>query len=163
MGSGKTMVARELAQQLNCEWVDLDDLITKQEGRTPSEIIDQDGEEKFRETETQMLRKVLSADSERVIAAGGGAWTIADNRDLIAKHEALAVWLHAPFDLCWRRIRDGGDRPLARSREAAQKLYDARLPIYQTAGVRIVVNDSQTAEDVAKEILAAVLRHQAHS
>jgi shikimate kinase len=163
MGSGKTTVARELSRQLNCEWADLDDLITKQEGQTPGEIIDQDGELKFRERETQALAKVLGTGSEQVIAAGGGAWTIADNRELITKHEALAVWLDAPFALCWRRIQSGGERPLARSRESAQQLYDARKPIYKTAAVRVVVDDRQTAEDVAKEIIAAVLRQQAHS
>jgi shikimate kinase len=163
MGSGKTTVAREVARQLNCGWVDLDNLITKQERRTPGEIIERQGEEKFREAETEMLRQVLSTSSERVIAAGGGVWTIADNRELIAEHEALAVWLDTPFALCWQRIQGGGDRPLARSRAAAQKLYDARLPIYQTAGVRIVVDDSQTAEDVAKAIIAALSRHRAHS
>ena len=57
MGCGKTTVAQELAHALNLEWVDLDALIEKHEQRSPREMIEQEGETKFREIETRMLRK----------------------------------------------------------------------------------------------------------
>lgn len=164
MGSGKTSVARELARQLNCDWVDLDDLITKQEGQTPGEIIEQDGEEKFRETETEMLRKILSKGSERVIAAGGGAWTIADNRELIAKHEAVAVWLDAPFKLCWNRIEASGqERPLAPSYEAARRRYQERLDTYALSDFRLVVTENETPEEIGLRIADLISRDVTNS
>lgn len=164
MGSGKTTVAQALANKLNCSWVDLDALITEHEHRSPKEIIEQDGEAKFRERETWMLRKVLTTGAERVIAVGGGAWTIPDSRKAIVDGGACAVWLDAPFDLCWKRIVEADEqRPLAPSLETARTLYDERRPVYRTADLRIEVNENQTPEDIAQEIAAALLRYKPHT
>src|SRR5882762_3930795 len=119
MASGKTTMAHHLARKLNCSGIDLDELIARRERRTPQEIIEQDGEEGFRRIETEALREVLSDASVQVIALGGGAWTVAENRKLIAQQGALTVWLDAPFELCWKRIEAGqATRPLAPSPDA---------------------------------------------
>lgn len=158
MGTGKTTVARELGRKLNCLAVDLDELITRSEGRSPNEIIQQDGEEKFRELETQALRGVLG-EGPRVIAVGGGAWTIAANRQVIAEHEAVSVWLDAPFELCWKRIEVGAQvRPLARSREPAERLYSERRPVYELADARVVVSENENAEEIATRVADAILQ-----
>ncbi|MEP6569767.1 MAG: shikimate kinase [Acidobacteriota bacterium] len=157
MGTGKTTVAQELGRRLNCASVDLDELITKGEGRSPGEIIDHDGESRFRELETQHLREVLENESARVIAVGGGAWTIAVNRRLIADHKAISVWLDAPFELCWQRIEAGGEvRPLARSRDLAERLYAARQPFYELADARIIVSETESAEEIAIKVTKAL-------
>lgn len=163
MGCGKTTVAQELALKLNLPWVDLDALIKKHERRSPEEIIEQDGEAKFRERETWMLRKVLSSGAERVIAVGGGAWTIPENRQLIADHQALAVWLDAPFELCWKRLKTADQiRPLAPTRQAAHRLYADRQPVYSSADFQIPLYEEESPEEIAKKI-AAVLRYKEHS
>ena len=161
MGTGKTTVAHELGRKLNCLAVDLDELITRHEGRSPSEIIDQDGEERFRGLETHLLREVLGEEPARVIAVGGGAWTIAANRRLIAEHGAITVWLDAPFELCWKRIEAGREaRPLARSRKMAERLYRERRPVYELAGVRILVSESESAAEIAAKVSDAILQLQ---
>jgi shikimate kinase len=159
MGTGKTTVAYGLARKLEGRAVDLDDLITQRETRGPKEIIEQDGEEAFRRIETKMLHEVLMEASARVLAVGGGAWTIAENRKLITEHGAFTVWLDAPFELCWKRIEAGREaRPLARSREMAQTLYAARRTIYALADARIPVYENESAEEIATKVARTVLR-----
>ena len=157
MGTGKTTVARELARKLNCSAVDLDQLITTQNGRSPGKIIEQDGENRFREIETQLLREVLKKERARIIAVGGGAWTIAANRELIAAGGAFTVWLDAPFELCWERIEAGREgRPLARSRELAERLYVERQLVYELAAVRVQVSAGESVSETATKILRAL-------
>jgi len=163
MGSGKTTVAYGLARKLDCRAVDLDDLITQRETRGPKEIIEQDGEEAFRRIETNMLHEILTQASARVLAVGGGAWTIAENRKMITEHGAFTVWLDAPFELCWKRIEAGrAARPLARSREMAQTLYAARRPLYALADARIPVHENESAEEIATKVARTVLRQKAN-
>lgn len=152
MGTGKSTVAKELGRKLSREAVDLDDLISRHEGRSPKEIIEQDGENRFREIETQQLDNALRGEPAGIISAGGGAWTIPANRRLITERGAISVWLDAPFELCWQRIETPDTRPLARSREMAERLYAERRPIYELASVRISISEADSAAEVATKI-----------
>ena len=155
MGAGKTTIARALARQMSCAALDLDDLIAEREGRTPQQLIDEDGEPAFRDAETRALASALKASDARIIATGGGAWALERNRSLIAAHNCLTVWLDAPFELCRERI--GGEydsRPFARDWERAGKLYDERLAAYSLAGVRVRVAPGLGVEEIAAQIVA---------
>ena len=138
MGSGKTRVARELARRLNVEMADLDERIIEREGRSPAQLIVDDGEEAFRVIESDVLGELLEKDSARVIALGGGAWIQEENRNLINEHGCVSVWLDVPFEVCWARIETSGeDRPLGKTREQAQTLFDQRRPIYQLSDIHV--------------------------
>ncbi|MDT7807154.1 MAG: shikimate kinase [Acidobacteriota bacterium] len=159
MGAGKTTVARTLARLLAASFVDLDDSITQAEGRSPRELIDEEGEQHFREAETRALRRELEEGAARVIATGGGAWTLERNRALAAAHGCLSVWLDAPFDLCLRRIEQSGgreDRPFARDSTRARRLYEERLDAYSLADLRVRVTPPKGADELATEIAAAL-------
>jgi len=162
MGAGKTTVGRELACLLDCVFVDLDDLITAREGRTPQALIDEEGEPAFREIETHALAEVLRETSVCVLALGGGAWALERNRALVVAHACFTVWLDAPFELCWRRIESEvgkqpqRSRPLARDEWLARKLYDARRASYQLADARIAVGDDEAARKLAGRIAVAL-------
>ena len=155
MGCGKTTVAAELARKLNCNFVDLDSFIAKREGRSPAEIIQQDTESSFRAIETLALRDVLQDRNFRIIALGGGTWTIPANRTLIALHDCLSVWLDAPFEVCWKRISTSGNtvRPLAPDRETARKRHDSRRTDYALAELCVSVKDPLSLEKLVEEIL----------
>ncbi|MDQ6653078.1 MAG: AAA family ATPase [Acidobacteriota bacterium] len=153
MGSGKTTVAEALARMLKCSSVDLDQGITASDGRTPKDIIEQDGEQSFREVETRSLQDVLQSSATRVIALGGGAWTLERNRDLISEYGGITVWLDVPFEICWERIlASRGERPLAPDRHRAQMLYAERRPNYARAQLHVVVSHEKSAEDISAEI-----------
>jgi shikimate kinase len=154
MACGKTTVAKELARQLECDFIDLDSFVTECQGRSPAEIIQQAGEQKFREIETLALRDALQSSDARVIALGGGTWTIPENRTLIALHDCFTVWLDAPFDLCWQRIIKGSApvRPLAPDRGTALGRYDTRRADYALAEHRMVISASDTQQTVADQL-----------
>src|SRR5205823_7140885 len=139
MGCGKTTVANELARQLESKFIDLDSFITESQGRSPAEMIEQDGEPAFRQIESLALAEVLKDRDTRVIALGGGTWTIPANRTLIALHDCLTVWLDAPFEICWQRIINSSKtvRPLAPDRETANGKYEARRSDYNLAEHRV--------------------------
>ena len=159
MAAGKTTVGRALATRLGCEFADLDELITAQQKRSISELIKTGGEDRFRRLETETLAAVLPASDDFVIALGGGTWAREENRQLLNEKSARVVWLDAPFELCWKRIPTGDNgRPLAPSREVAEKLTRARRPVYELAELRLAVSEGQSAEECANEIAALLLK-----
>lgn len=158
MGSGKSTVARALANHLAWGMLDLDQVIEQEAGRSVPEIIEVDGEPRFRQLETRTLTKLLeSFTSNVVVALGGGAWISEVNRKLISDHGAVSVWLDAPFPLCWRRIAEsGGGRPLARSEAEARNLFTERLACYELADVHVQVSKQKSADEIAAEIVQAL-------
>jgi len=158
MGCGKSKVARELALRRNEAMVDLDEWITSHTGRSPAQLITEEGEAAFREIESNALRDLLRAGEAGVIALGGGAWIEKVNRDLIDEYGCTTIWLDTPFAICWERIAASEeDRPLGRTREEAQARYDLRKPIYALAHLHIAVSPGQILDDIVG-ILAADLR-----
>lgn len=156
MGAGKTTVATALASRLDCPMIDLDAFIEAREGRSISEFIDKDGEEKFREIETCALRDALQDKLTRVIALGGGTWTFESNRALISEHDCLTVWLDAPFELCWQRIeKESNLRPLARDMETTRQLYEERRASYILAKLHIHATKAQSPDSLAATIESA--------
>ena len=153
MGCGKSRVARALAQQLNVLFVDLDESITARTGRTPAQLINEDGERAFRTIETATLRDVLHLREAGVIALGGGAWIEAANRELIEQHGCASVWLDVPFEVCWSRIETGAeDRPLGKSRSEALARYESRRPVYELATTHIQIAGDEDLNDLVSLI-----------
>ena len=77
-GCGKSTVGRFLADMLGMEFVDADDEITKSAGRTPAEIIKEDGEDAFRKIESEVVAEITRLGG-RVISCGGGVVTREEN------------------------------------------------------------------------------------
>jgi shikimate kinase len=147
MGCGKTRIARELAKRLNLELIDLDHRITNREGRSPAQLINEEGEASFRSIESDVLRELLASSDRCVIALGGGAWIEERNRDLIERYSFTSIWLDAPFEVCWARIKASDEeRPLGKTRAEAQARYDRRRPIYALARVHIPVRAEEDIE-----------------
>lgn len=154
MGCGKTTVGEALGRALQCGFVDLDSFITERERRSPAQIITRDGEPSFRELETLTLRDILQDQTAKVIALGGGTWTIPANRTLIALHDCASVWLDPPFELCWQRILSAKTpRPLAPDEDTARKRFEKRRQDYALAERHLSINHNHTVAQVVEQIL----------
>ena len=156
MGVGKSTVAKHLAYLLDCGRVDLDTEIVKSEERTIAEIIEREGIEKFRQIETENLRKILESDA-KIIALGGGAWTVEENRRLIKKYSFTIVWLESTFEHCWLNIVNSKRvRPLAQNKKSALKLFEERQKVYCLADWHFIVKPELNSFEVAKKIAEEV-------
>ena len=144
-GSGKTTVGKLLAAQLGRRFYDSDDEITSRTGRTPNEIIREDGEAAFRDVERDVIA-ALALEPGCVIATGGGAILRGENiRHLRANGRTF--FLDRPLD----DILPTDDRPLSSDRAALEKRYAERYPVY-TATADAVIPVKDTPEAVAEAI-----------
>ena len=153
MGVGKSSVARHLSYMLRTEKVDLDYFIEEKEKRPIAEILVSEGETRFREIESDCLNKILNECDARIVALGGGAWTIEKNRDLIKNHQCTTVWLESSFEHCWFNIRKSRkERPLAKDKRQARRLFEQRQKVYCLADWHFIIKPEFNSYEVAKRI-----------
>jgi shikimate kinase len=158
MGVGKSSVARHLEHMTGCRRIDLDALIEDSARRTIAEIIDNEGMAAFRKTETGVLTQILEDDHGCILSLGGGTWTIPGNRELIRQHGFTSVWLESTFDHCWYNIKfSRKERPLARDKERARKLFDERQTIYCLADWHFIIRPGLSSFDIARQIADQIL------
>ena len=156
MGVGKSTVAKHLAHLLDCQRIDLDAVIIENENRTIAEIIEQEGMEKFRQIETANLRRILETKAT-IIALGGGAWTIEENRRLIKSQNFTTVWLESTFEHCWLNISASKRvRPLARNKSDALRLFEERQRVYCLADWHFIIKPELNSFEVARQIAEEV-------
>ena len=160
MGVGKTTVAKHLASMLECERIDLDAVIAEREHRSIAEIIEQEGIERFREIETANLRRILE-ENARIIALGGGAWTVEENRRLIKARNLTTVWLESSFEHCWLNISASKRvRPLARNKSEARRLFEERQKVYCLADWHFIIKPEFNSFEVAKRIAEEIFFYE---
>lgn len=149
MGSGKTVVGKELAKILGVKFVDTDELIEEEQGVAIKAIFAAHGEDYFRDLEYEMCKKVAEMNGV-VVSTGGGAMTFKRNVDAI-KEGSKVVFLDASFDVICERIGDSTTRPLFQNKEKAKKLYDERKDKYLSAA-DYVINGDMGARKTAMQI-----------
>ena len=149
MGSGKTVVGKELAKILGVKFVDTDELIEEEQGVAIKAIFATHGEDYFRDLEYEMCKKVAEMNGV-VVSTGGGAMTFKRNVDAI-KEGSKVVFLDASFDVICDRIGDSTTRPLFQDKEKAKKLYDERKDKYLSAA-DYVINGDMGARKTAMQI-----------
>ena len=151
MGSGKTVVGKELAKILGVKFVDTDELIEEEQGVAIKAIFAAHGEDYFRDLEYEMCKKVAEMNGV-VVSTGGGAMTFKRNVDAI-KEGSKVVFLDASFDVICDRIGDSSTRPLFQDKEKAKKLYDERKDKYLSAADYVILGDMgarKTAMQIAE-------------
>jgi shikimate kinase len=158
MGSGKTTIGRILADRIGWRFVDLDDEIEREQGRSIVQIFDHDGEEAFRNMEFEALKKrvrKVQMGNPMVVALGGGAFTQPHVIDML-DNNGIVIWIDTAFAVVKKRVENSSHRPLARDPIRFQALYYARREFYERAHYRVEVPEDSSAAAV-EEILGLSL------
>lgn len=144
MGCGKTTKGKKLAERLGAEFIDTDDLIVQKENMSINDIFSTFGEEYFRDRETDVIREVLSSDTDIVISLGGGTVMREQNRDML-KEKSTVFFIKTPISVICKRLTGDKNRPLFNA-ESASKLYESRLPVYEKTA-HYIVDDNSDIDD----------------
>lgn len=152
MASGKSTIGRKLARRLGCAFVDTDALVVREHGPI-AEIFEREGEQTFRQYERAALERALQSLEKSVIALGGGALTIAENRRLVRAHAHCFFIKATPEQILARVRRSRTVRPLlgsAPSLERIRELYVKRMPQYSKACYAIDAAHQGDAQVIAE-------------
>lgn len=160
MATGKSTVGRKLAARLGLKMIDTDDLIEEKAGRTISDIFADEGEEFFRDLESEAALAVAEL-SGHVIITGGGI--VLRQRNMEALKKAGPVFcLAADPETVIERTRGTGHRPLLQTEDPlgrVRELLEGRASFY--AGADYTVDTSGLSVDaVADRIVEILSGHQ---
>lgn len=138
-GGGKSTVGRQLARRLGWTFVDADFVIEKRIGTSIREFFDREGEQAFRDIETEVIGD-LAGNNRQVIATGGGVVLRSANRQQLREH-CQVVYLRSSPEELFRRLRHDTARPLlqvADPQARLRELYQQRDPLYREVADFIV-------------------------
>jgi shikimate kinase len=157
MGAGKSTTGHLLSERLGWPYLDSDDEIHRQTGRTVPEIWKADGEAAFRAEEKRVLAEATTSDGPVVIAVAGGAVLDPENRTRI-RGAGLVVWLRCDVAVLAARVGSGTGRPLLDEgpAEALERLVEARAPIYADLADLVFDVDRMSPPQVVDRIVGAL-------
>jgi shikimate kinase len=156
-GTGKTTVARILAEKIGCIWIDADLILEERYARSIRRIFEEDGEAGFREKETAVLEE-LCRSREQVIATGGGVVLREANRQFL-RTAGRVVWLTADAHTLWQRLQADAKTherrpPLVGGGLAEiEQLLLVRTPLYQGCADFTVDTTTDSPDAIACRIL----------
>ena len=163
--SGKSVVGKLLAKELNLSFVDMDERLVASFGQDIGQWVQAHGWASFREAESELLQQ-LSQEQGLIVATGGGVVLSAANRELLM-HHFLVIWLKAsPETTCLRMLDDPNtdtNRPALSSlplREEIQQVLTERSAFYQETAYIILETDTALPEKLVSEIKRRLLQNQ---
>ncbi len=153
--SGKSTVGIHLAEKLNINFIDTDDLIEKCEGMKLQEIIDERGNDYFWNVEEQILCNLKCNDT--VIATGGSAILFPKAIEHL-KTIGRIVYLEQSIDLLKMRLSNLDSRGVTLDEgESIESLYNYRVPLYRKYSQTTVKVADKSVEDVVDEIIKSCI------
>ena len=120
MGVGKTTIGKRLAKKLKYNFIDIDKIIEKKEGRSINSIFKNHGEDYFRKIEKDVTLAQLQKTNS-VISLGGGAFLNNSIRKY-TKQYSISFWLDVPLEKLAIRLKRSKKRPLLNKENTTESL-----------------------------------------
>jgi len=155
MGTGKTTVGRLLAERLDVDFADTDEIIAAHDGRTIANIFAQEGEAKFRQLESAVALE-LADQQNLVISTGGRLMLDPANAEALSRNGRVFCLTASP-EAILMRLQDDGRRPLLNVPDPERRIREllarraaayGRFPQIPTEG--------KTVQQVAEEIIRCI-------
>lgn len=158
MGSGKSAVGRSLARHLRVPFYDSDAEIERRTGVDIPFIFEKEGETGFREREREAIA-ALTQLRRIVLATGGGAILLPENRRLLAEN-GWVIYLRTSVAQQAERVKPGRHRPLLSGVDDAarrlQELMDVRDPLYESIADLTISTDGRQIKAVVRDIIQTI-------
>lgn len=150
-GVGKSTIGNSLAKALEFDFTDVDDYISKKEGRGLQEIIDAEGEEAFVQIEKRRVNEIDL--TRRVVAPGGSIIYHPDLMEYLKQHSTL-VYLDDSFENIEGKLTDTSSRGIVGlKRKSLRQIYDERRPLYLKYADITLNCQGKSQDQIVKEIL----------
>ncbi len=152
MGSGKSVIGREISNICEFNFYDTDDEIEKKSGKTINDIFRENGEEYFRKIEEDICLDLLSKEN-CVISLGGGSIINQKIRKII-RINSYCIYLEVKIDELAKRLKTSRKRPLLQNvniNEKLKELYENRKDFYKKAD--LIVKNSLKKKEAVNKIL----------
>jgi shikimate kinase len=157
MGSGKTTIGRALSEKLGIPVIDTDEMIEKKAGKTIPAIFADEGEERFRKYEQEILKQLPTNDV--IITTGGGMVISKENLSWMKKHGNV-IFLSCSLDIIFQRLQSDTNRPLfSQNKEKMKELYEKRLPYYLEAAFTIDTSQ-KSVEEIVEDIVRMIKKQE---
>ena len=146
MGSGKSIIGKDLSKYLNLKFYDTDKEIEVKTKKSIKEIFEENGESYFRDIEEKICLELLNY-SNCVISLGGGSIINKNIRRAIKKN-SYSIYLHVELNNLVDRLKSSKKRPLLINNknklEVLENLYERRRKFFEKADFIINNNDDRT-------------------
>ena len=157
MGCGKSTMAKLLAEKMEMTLVEMDETIEKEEGRTINEIFATDGENYFRDVESQLIVRIAD-EGGMVVSCGGGAILREENVANMKKN-GMVIYFSATPETIYQRVKNSTNRPLLNGNmnvEYITQLMEKRISRYEKAADKTIIVDEKEKPQLLEELLELI-------
>lgn len=161
-GVGKTSKGKHLAQKLNWDFVDTDQLIMERENTNIDDIFTKYGEDYFRNIESDVVKEVSKLNNT-VISTGGGIVLKSENVENLRKGGFIFLLLGKINYMVDNLNKSKVIRPLLKDTsnlyEEIETLYKKREDLYLKSANKIIMVDNKTLDEISYEIIDFYDKH----
>ncbi|MCX8188951.1 MAG: shikimate kinase [Nitrososphaeria archaeon] len=158
MATGKTSVAKKVAEILRKKYVSTDKMIIEKSGKSIPKIFEENGESFFRKIEKEVVREVSNM-CDTVIDCGGGVVLDKDNVKVLKENGIIFLLQATPETIFQRSLKEKGIRPLLGTNYSIkniEELLSKRTPYYLEAADYVIDTTDKGVEEVANKVIEII-------